>query len=129
MAGPDLIARPPGQAEVLRPAGPAYTKNAGETVAAWQRRLLARDTRNLALTNGDLTASVFDLAVAARAVVDDNYAWEVWEAAGRYPAQRTAAEVLTVRISGEEIWMDTRRIRLRRRLPSTKRRLRPFGLK
>ena len=36
---------------------------------------------------------------------------------------------MTVRISGDEVWMDTRRIRLRRRLPSTKRRLRPAGLK
>src|SRR5216683_7491578 len=32
-------------------------------------------------------------------------------------------------ISGEEVWLDTRKIRLRRRLPSTKRRLRPVGLK
>jgi hypothetical protein len=36
---------------------------------------------------------------------------------------------MTVRIAGDEVWMDTRRIRLRRRLPSTKRRLRPIGLK
>ncbi|HVN07025.1 MAG TPA: hypothetical protein VMT86_21555, partial [Bryobacteraceae bacterium] len=35
----------------------------------------------------------------------------------------------TVRISGEEVWLDTKRIRLRRRLPSLKRRLRPVGLK
>ncbi len=34
-----------------------------------------------------------------------------------------------MRISGDEVWLDTRRIRLRRRLPSTKRRLRPYGLK
>jgi len=37
--------------------------------------------------------------------------------------------MLTVRISGDQMWRDTRRIRLRRRLPSTKRRLRPFGLR
>ena len=34
-----------------------------------------------------------------------------------------------VYISGDQMWRDTRRIRLRRRLPSTKRRLRPFGLR
>ena len=62
-------------------------------------------------------------------MADDNYAWEVWEAAGRYPPQQTASNLLTVRISGDEVWMDTRRIRIRRRLPSTKRRLRPYGLK
>ena len=72
---------------------------------------------------------VFDLAVAARGAADDNYAWEVWEAAGRYPPQKAASDTLTVRISGDEVWMNTRRIRLRRRIPSPKRRLRPFGLK
>src|SRR5262249_38298981 len=69
------------------------------------------------------------LAVAARSVADDNYAWDVWEAASRYPVQKTESDVMTVRISGEEVWIDTRRIRLRHRLPSTKRRLRPYGLK
>jgi hypothetical protein len=76
----------------------------------------------------ELCAGIFDLAVAARGVVDDNYAWDVWEAAGKYPPQSEESTLLTVRISGDEMWRDTRRIRLRRRLPSTKRRLRPFGL-
>jgi len=129
MAEPELIDRPRVQLHVLRAAEQEYTKNAGETMAAWQRRLLARYTRNLALTNGDLTANVFDLAVAARGVVDDNYAWEVWEAAGRYPAQKAEAEIETANLSGEEIWRNTKRIRLRRRLPRPKRRLRPLGLK
>ena len=35
----------------------------------------------------------------------------------------------TARISGQEVWVDTRHIRLRRRLPSTKQKLRPYGLK
>src|ERR1039457_6815444 len=69
------------------------------------------------------------MAVAARGVADDNYAWDVWEAAGKYPPQKLESPLLTVRISGDQMWRDTRRIRLRRRLPSTKRRLRPFGLR
>ena len=59
-------------------------------VAHWQRRLLARYTRNLALAGGQLAAGLFDLTVAARGVVDDNYAWDVWETAGKYPPQKTA---------------------------------------
>jgi hypothetical protein len=106
-----------------------YETNTGERMAHWQRRLLARYARNLALAGNELSAGLFDLTVAARGVADDNYAWEVWEAAGRYPPQQTACNLLTVRISGDEVWMDTRRIRIRRRLPSTKRRLRPYGLK
>lgn len=125
----DQIDRRHSQLAVFREAEKEYEASTGERIAHWQRRLLARYTRNLALTAGELAAGIFDLTVAARGIADDNYAWDVWEIAGRYPPQRTDAPMMTVRISGDEVWMDTRRIRLRRRLPSTKRRLRPAGLK
>jgi hypothetical protein len=124
-----LIDRRHAQLAVLREAEKRYETSTGERLAHWQRRLLARYTRNLALAGGQLSAGIFELAVAARGAADDNYAWEVWEAAGRYPPQKAESEAMTMRISGDEVWMDTRRIRLRRRLPSAKRRPRPFGLK
>jgi hypothetical protein len=117
------------QLAVLREAEKSYEASTGERLAHWQRRLLARYTRNLALASSDLAAGVYDLTLAARSVVDDNYAWDVWETAGRYSPQQTASDIPTANISGEEVWIDTRRMRLRRRLPSTKRRLRPVGLK
>jgi hypothetical protein len=129
MADGALIDRRHAQLAVFREAEKAYEANAGERMAHWQRRLLARYTRNLALAGNELTARLFDLTVAARGVADDNYAWEVWEAAGRYPPQKTASDVMTVHITGDEMWTETRRIRLRRRLPSAKRKLRPYGLK
>ena len=117
------------QLAVFRDAEKEYEINTGERITHWQRRLLARYTRNLALIAQELCAGIFDLTVAARSIADDNYAWDVWETAGKYPPQKTESDVMTVRISGEAVWMDTRHIRLRRRLPSTKRRLRPYGLK
>lgn len=117
------------QFEVLREAERGYEKNAGERVEYWQRRLMARYTRNLALTGGDLTAGIFDLTVAARSIVDDNYGWEVWQAANAYPPQRSESDIETLNLSGEQIWRNTRRIRLRRRLPRPKQRLRPANLK
>jgi hypothetical protein len=129
MADAPLIDRRHAQLALFREAEKQYEANAGERLAHWQRRLLARYTRNLALADQELAAGLFDLALAARGVADDNYAWEVWEAAGKYPPQKIASDVMTVRISGSEMWMETRRIRLRRRLPGPKRRPRPFGLK
>ena len=125
----NLIDRRHAQLAVFRDAEKEYETETGERVAHWQRRLLARYTRNLALTENELAAGIFDLAVASRGVADDNFAWDVWEVAGRYEPQRITAELPSVRITGEEMWRDTRRIRLRRRLPSTKRRMKPYGLK
>jgi len=125
----NLIDRRHAQLALFREAEKGYEANTGEHVAHWQRRTLARYARNLALADQGLMPGVFDLTLAARGIVDDNYAWDVWETANRYPPQKTASDLETVRISGEEVWLDTKRIRLRRRLPSMKRRLRPVGLK
>ncbi len=126
---PTLIDRRRVQVALFREAGLSYEVNTGEKLHAWQRRLLAKYSRNLAVMNRDLAASLFDLTIAARSIVDENYAWEVWETASRYGPQETASDIRTVNISGDEVWLNTRRIRLRRRLPSTKRRMGRLGLK
>jgi hypothetical protein len=123
------IDRRHAQLAVFRSAEKEYEANTGERIEHWQRRMLARYTRNLAFSNRELSATLFDMTVAARGIAGDNYAWEVWETAGRYPPQTDETDITTVRISGEEMWRDTRKIRLRRRLPSTKRRMLPVGLK
>ena len=125
-----LIDRPKVQFDLLREAESQYTKNTGDKIEYWQRRMLARFTRNLASINGDILAGVFDLTVAARSVVDDNYAYEVWQMANRYAPQKPASDLLeTVNLSGEEIWLNTKKLRLRRRLPRPKQRLVPQALK
>lgn len=129
MSEPARIDRRRVQISLFRDAEKNHEVNTGEKVHAWQRRLLAKYSRNLAVMNRDLTASLFDLTIAARSIVDENYAWEVWESASRYGPQQTAADIPTVNISGDEVWLNTRRIRLRRRLPSTKRRMGRLGLK
>ncbi|MDQ2946320.1 MAG: hypothetical protein M3Y27_10335, partial [Acidobacteriota bacterium] len=126
----EFLDRPRIQFELLREAEIEYTKNTGDKVEHWHRRLMARYTRNLATINRDLMANVFDLTVAGRGIVDDNYAWEVWQMANRYPSQKPASDLIeTVNLSGEQIWLNTKKLRLRRRLPRPKERLMPKGLK
>lgn len=125
----ELVDRPRAQLALLRDAEEGYKKNTGDSIAHWQRRMMARYSRNLAHLNSDLTASLFDITVAARSVVDDNYAWEVWETANRYPAQRETSSLETLDLSAEEVWLRTRKIKLRRRLPRPKQRLKPANLK
>jgi len=126
---PESLDRPRVQLELLREAEEKYTESTGEKIVHWQRRALARYTRNLAHTGGDLIANVYDLAVAARSVVDDNYGWEVWQMANRYLAQHETSPLETVKLSAGEIWLNTKKLRIRRRLPRPKQRLKPVGLK
>ena len=106
-----------------------YAKNSGEEISHWQRRLWARYSRNLALVSSQLLGGLFELTVAARSVVDDNFAWEMWEMAGAYPAQKVEADLATVNVSGEQMWLNTRLIRLRPRRPGKKGGRRPLGVK
>ncbi len=129
IAEEDRLDRPKVQLALMREAETKYTESTGEKVAHWQRRLIARYTRNLAHMSGDLCAGVYDLAVAARSMVDDNYGWEVWQMANRYLAQHEHSDLETVRLSASEIWINTKRLRIRRRLPRPKQRLKPTGIK
>lgn len=129
MADDRLADRRHAQLALLREAEASYEKATGERVSHWQRRLMARYTRNLALSGGSLAAGLFDITVAARSIVDDNYAWDVWATGNQYPPQKAESDLETLNLSGEEVWRNLRRIRLRRRLPKPKQRLRPAGLK
>ncbi len=124
-----LVDRPAVQFDLLREAEAIYRTNTGEKLEYWHRRLLARYTRNLAMLGGQLTSHAFDLAIAGRSIVDDNYGWEVWQMANRYPAQQATCELETVNLSAEEIWLNTKRVKIRRRLPRPKQRLKSTGLK
>ncbi len=125
----DSIRRPNVQLEVMKHAEGTYGKNTGEAVVHWHRRLIAKYTRNLAATNGDLTSGIFDMCVAARSIVDDNYGWEVWESANRYPAQRERSDLETVSLNAETVYRNSKRMRLRRRLPRSKQQMRPGSIK
>jgi hypothetical protein len=122
--------RPRWQLALLREAEKEYSINTGDAMQSWQRVGLAKFSRNLATLDGHLMPGVYDLSLAARSLVDDNYAWEVWQMANRFGVQQTEdAGIETLNLSGDEIWLRTRKLRIRRRLPRMKQRLKPAGLK
>ncbi len=93
-----------------------------ERVETWQRRNLARYSRNLARVSGQLVVDLFDLLVAARGCVSENFAYEAHALATAYPRQTESAPGLpTARIRADEMFDGVRRIRLHRRLRRRKR--------
>jgi hypothetical protein len=124
-----FIDRRKAQFDLLKDAERNYEAQAGDKLNLWQKRNIARYTRNLALMDNQMVAGLFDLTVAARAVADDNYGWEVWNAANSYAWQQEHGPLETVNLSGEDIYLRTRKMRLRRRMPRRKMRLMPRGMK
>lgn len=125
-----ILDRPRWQNRLLRDAEVEYGISTGESMRSWQRLTLAKFTRNLALFDSRLLPGVYDLALGARGVVDDNFAYEVWQMANRYGAQKSEVTGLeTLNLSGEAVWLRTKKLRIRRRLPRMKQMLRPAGLK
>lgn len=104
-------------------AGRHYREETGEPIQAWQRRVFWKFVRNYALLEGLLLPEFYHLLVGARSSVDDNFAYSLWRLGGFYPWQGEAASVPTLRVRGEEVWLGTRRIHVRRWLPRKKQRL------
>ncbi|MBZ2184335.1 MAG: hypothetical protein K7J46_06450 [Bryobacter sp.] len=124
-----LVDRPAAQYDTLRRAEVDYETNTGDKIMPYQRKMLAKFTRNLAHVSGYLTSTLYELTLAAQSIVDDNYAWEVWQAGSSYGFQDEEAKIETLRLSGEEVFFQTRKLKLRRRLPRPKQRMKPRSLK
>ncbi|MCM2359603.1 MAG: hypothetical protein NDI77_15745 [Geobacteraceae bacterium] len=92
-----------------------YRQETGETVHLWQRRAFFRFARNCALIEGQLLPDLYQLLCAARACLDDNFAYAFWRLASHYPWQRETADLPTLRLKPEDLWGSSRRLRFRPR--------------
>jgi hypothetical protein len=114
---------------MLAAAEKLHERKTGEQLRHWQRRLWARYSRNLALIQDELLPGLFDMTVAAQSVVDDDFAWQLWQVGGWHPFQKEQSDIGTAQVNGEQMWVDRRKVRLRRRTRSPKGRGKPMGLK
>jgi hypothetical protein len=85
--------------------------------------VLRKFARNYAFITGALVPSFYQLVVAARGAADDNFAYEIWDKGSQYPWQSEKPELPVLRLSGEDLFLDQKRIRFHRRLKTFRRRL------
>jgi hypothetical protein len=119
----DQIDRMKIDQELLKSAREAHWKNNKEEISFGQFKTLNKFARNYALLSGALVPSFYQLIVACRGAVDDNFAYEVWDIGSDYPWQTEEPDVPELRLSGEDLFLDQRRIRFHRRLKTFRRRL------
>jgi hypothetical protein len=99
-----------------------YRQDTGEKVPRWQRQAFFRFSRNYALLENRLLPGFYQLLIAARGCVDENFCYAFWRLGSFYPWQKAQSSIATIRISGEMLHLGTRTIHIRRRLPRIKRR-------
>lgn len=115
--------------ELIKIAGENLFKNSKEELSPNDLKVLNKFARNYALLTGDLVPSFYQLLVAARGAKDDNFAYEVWEKGSEYPWQSEAPGLPVLRLTGEDLFLDQKRIRFHRRLKTMRRRLIPVPVK
>jgi hypothetical protein len=93
-----------------------YGQETGEEVMVWQKRKFFKFCRNYALIDGLLLSDFYHCLISARACVDDNFCYAMWRLGCFYPWVEQQPSLPSLKISGEEIFLGTRRIRIRRRI-------------
>ncbi|MBW1997997.1 MAG: hypothetical protein JRJ29_08555, partial [Deltaproteobacteria bacterium] len=106
-----------------------HYKNSREELSRSQVKVLNKYARNYALVTGNLVPSFYQLIIAARGAVDDNFAYELWEKGSDYPWQTEDPGLPILRLKGEDLFLDQKRIRFHRRLKTFRRRLVPVPVK
>ncbi|MDY6988114.1 MAG: hypothetical protein SWQ30_08645 [Thermodesulfobacteriota bacterium] len=99
-----------------------YHQDTGEVVYRWQKQAFFRFARNYAWLEQRLLADFYQLLIAAKGCVDDNFCYAFWRLGSFYPWQKVHSSLATIRMKGDMLWLGTRKVHIRRRLPRVKRR-------
>lgn len=109
--------------ELIDRAREKYYQNDKEEINLSKTGTLFKFARNYAIVQGHITPDLYQLLVAARGVAGDNFAYEVWDLGSEYPWQEEDSRLPTLRLSGEDLYLDTKKIRFYRQFRRTRRRL------
>lgn len=111
--GEDIF--PPDRQKLIyslyKEAGEKYVKNTGNAFPGYHMRNLMKFLRNYALIKDRLMPDLFQILSAAKACVDHNFAYEVWELATDYPFRRNIDGLPELDLKIEDIWGNSQMIR------------------
>ncbi|AEH45128.1 hypothetical protein Thein_1260 [Thermodesulfatator indicus DSM 15286] len=114
------------QQRLLEEALSQHEEKNKEVVPPRHLKILNQFARNYALTEGRLTPDFYQLLVAARGSVNDDFAWELWEIGTRYPFQTENPEICPIRINLDDLFKPHKKLKFFRKLkPLRRKRLVP----
>ena len=107
-----------------------YQEKHREDIAPRYLKILTQFVRNYALLEGRLAPDFFQLLVASRGAINDDFAWELWERGSFYPYQTETPDLVPIRISLEDLLKPHRKFKFfRKAKPLRRKRLLPVKKK
>ena len=132
-AAPRTTGAPPDretEAErLLHGAAQAYRERYLQDVTPRQLRQVGRFARKYAIVDGLVSPDLFHLVTAARGMVDDDYAFEVWERGSDYPWQDGSGLLPTIDLDERFALVEGRRLTLHRPVRRRRPQVREFARK
>lgn len=116
--------RPDVQLTLLQGAREAHLANSHEDVSLDALAVLRRFSRNYALVEGRLVPDFFQLLIASRGAVNDNFAYEVWDLGTTYDHVEEPPSLSVISPTVEELYRYSRTLRFHRTLSQRRQRLR-----
>jgi len=115
--------------QLLRDAAAAYAERYAQEVTPRHLRQIGVFARKYAIVDGLVAPDLFHLVTAARGMVDDDYAFDVWDRGSHYPWQDGSGLLPTIDLDERFATVDGRRLTLRRKLRRRRPQLREFARK
>lgn len=112
------------QLRLIQAARGNHLKNSGDEISVTALAILRRFSRNYALIEGRLAPDFFQLLVASRGAVDDNFAYEVWDLGTSYDHHEEPPSLQTISPSVEDLYRYSRTLRFHRTIRQRRQRLR-----
>lgn len=109
------VDRPALHLALVRAASRRQASEEQAGITDHQVRVLLQYARNLALLAGSLAPDFFDLLLAARGAVDDNFAWWFFQEATDWPGQEHSPDLPVKRVNLADLRRQTRTFHFHRR--------------
>lgn len=106
--------------QLYKEASKKYLERHGGDFAGYHLRNTMKFGRNYALAQNRLLPDFYQILTSAKACVDHNFAYEVWELATEYPHYHNVDGLFEESVSPEQLWGHSKMIRFHLRLPSRK---------
>lgn len=102
---------------ILQRAVNQYKQEYDEKISLHKLKSLFQYIRNLPLIENRITPLLFDIVLASKSIINDNFAWVVWDECKLYPYAKEDDNLDSLSFHKEGILLDGKYFKLRRTIP------------